>query len=230
MMNVRLTATRRFVAQDYSFDRIRAVAKATGATVNDVVLAMCGGALRTYLQSHDGLPDTPLIALVPVSIRPAEQADEEAARGNALSFVLCNLATHLPDPGERLALVRASMDAAKARMRTMSRAALTDYAIGLTSPLVVGNLTGLSPHVRPLFNVTTSNVPGPTETLYWNGAELEGMYPASLLQDGYALNITQTSYRDQMAFGITADRTALPRVQRLIDHLDEELAALEALG
>ena len=111
----------------------------------------------------------------------------------------------------------------------MDRAALTDSAIALTSPLVLGNLTGLSGsrHDRPLFNVTISNVPGPTETLYWNGAEMQGLYPASLLQDGYALNITQTSYRDQMAFGITADRTALPRVQRLIDHLEDELAALE---
>ena len=131
---------------------------------------------------------------------------------------------------DRLALVRRSMDAAKARMRTMSRAALTDYAIALTSPLVLGNLTGLSGRGRPLFNVTISNVPGPTETLYWNGAEMQGLYPASLLQDGYALNITQTSYRDQMAFGITADRAALPRVQRLIDHLDDELTALESLA
>lgn len=226
IMNVRLTATRRFVAQDYSLDRIRGVASATESTINDVVLAMCGGALRTYLQSHEALPDAPLVALVPVSIRPAD----DDSHGNALSFVMCNLATHLSDPGERLALVRASMDAAKTRMRGMNRAALTDYAIALTSPLVLGNLTGLSGRGRPLFNVTISNVPGPTETLYWNGAELQGMYPASLLQDGYALNITQTSYRDQMAFGITADRTALPRVQRLIDHLEEELQALEALG
>lgn len=225
MINVRLTSTRRFVAQDYSLDRIRHVAKATGSTVNDVVLAMCGGALRSYLQTHDGLPDEPLIGFVPVSIRPADDSDA----GNALSFVFCNLATHLPEPADRLSLVKRSMDAAKQRMSRMSRAELTDYAIAVTSPLVLGNLTGLSGRARrPLFNVTISNVPGPTETLYWNGAELEGIYPASLLQDGYALNITQTSYRDQMAFGITADRTALPSVQRLIDHLADELDALEA--
>lgn len=225
MMNVRLTATRRFVAQDYSLGRIRDVARTTGSTVNDVVLAMCGGALRTYLQQHDGLPDRPLVGFVPVSIRP----DDDSDHGNALSFVFCNLATHLDDPAERLALVRRSMDAAKRRMSRMSRAELTDYAIAITSPLVLGNLTGLSGRApRPLFNVTISNVPGPRETLYWNGAELQGIYPASLLQDGYALNITQTSYRDQMAFGITADRAALPRVQRLIDHLEDELGALEA--
>lgn len=230
MMNVRLTSTRRFVAQDYSLDRIRAVATGTGSTVNDVVLAMCGGALRSYLASHDALPDEPLIAMVPVSIRPAAADDrhESEDRGNAISFVLCNLATHLDDPVDRLALVRASMNAAKARMAGMSRAELTDYAIAITSPLVLGNLTGLSGRVpRPVFNVTISNVPGPRETLYWNGAQLQGMYPASLLQDGYALNITQTSYGDQMAFGITADRSALPRIQRLIDHLEDELVALE---
>jgi diacylglycerol O-acyltransferase / wax synthase len=122
------------------------------------------------------------------------------------------------------------MNAAKDRMRGMTRAEMTTYAIALTSPLVLGNLTGMSGRGRPLFNVTISNVPGPTDTLYWNGAELQGMYPASLLQDGYALNITQTSYRDQMAFGITADRSALPSVQRLIDHLEDELAGLERLA
>lgn len=226
MMNVRLTSTRRFVAQDYSLDRIRTVAKQTGSTVNDVVLTMCGGALRTYLQTHDGLPDEPLIGFVPVSIRPADDSDQ----GNALSFVFCNLATHLADPADRLALVKRSMDAAKARMSGMTRAALTDYAMAVTSPLVLGNLVGLSGRTRrPLFNVTISNVPGPQEALYWNGAELQGIYPASLLQDGYALNITQTSYRDQMAFGITADRSSLPRVQRLIDHLEDELVTLEGL-
>lgn len=235
MLNVPLTATRRFVAQDYHLDRLRAVATATGSTINDVALAMCSGALRTYLQQHDGLPDEPLVAMVPVSIRPADGVDEHGRpvptdHGNALSFAMCNLATHLPDPGERLALIRASMDAAKARMRSMTRAELTNYAITITSPLVLGNLTGLSKRTRPLFNVTISNVPGPSNTLYWNGAELQGMYPASLLQDGYALNITQTSYRDQMAFGITADRAAVPHVQRMIDHLEDELVALERLG
>lgn len=227
MMNVRLTSARRFVAQDYSLDRIRAVARSTDSTVNDVVLAMCGGALRSYLQAHDGLPDEPLIGFVPVSIRP----DDDSDRGNALSFVLCNLGTHLPDPLDRLALVRRSMDAAKARMRGMSAAELADYAIALTSPLVVGNVLGISGRFRrPIFNVVVSNVPGPREQLYWNGARMSGLYPASLLQDGYALNITQTSYGDQMAFGITADRTALPSVQRLIDHLADELDALEAAG
>lgn len=233
MMNVRLTSARRLVAQDYSLDRIRAVATSTGSTVNDVVLAMCGGALRAYLQTHDGLPAEPLVGFVPVSIRPAAEAQPTDAddRGNALSFAFCNLATHLDDPADRLALVRRSMDAAKARMARMSRAELTDYAIAVTSPLVLGNLTGLSGRARrPLFNVTISNVPGPRETLYWNGAQLQGIYPASLLQDGYVLNITQTSYRDQMAFGITADRAALPRVQRLIDHLEDELAALEQVA
>lgn len=225
MMNVRLTSTRRFVAQDYSLDRIRAVAKATDSTVNDVVLTMCGGALRTYLQTHDALPDDPLIGFVPVSIRPNDDSD----RGNALSFVLANLATHLPDPLDRLALVKRSMDAAKARMSRMSTEELADYAIALTSPLVAGNVLGMSGRFRrPVFNVVISNVPGPQERLYWNGAEMQGLYPASLLQDGYALNITQTSYCDQMAFGITADRSALPSVQRLIDHLAEELDAFEA--
>ncbi len=226
IINQRLTATRRFVAQDYSLSRIKAVGKATGSTVNDVVLAMCSTALREYLLSHDALPEQPLIAMVPVSIRPADGPDH----GNALSFVMANLGTHLDDPGERLELVRDSMNAAKRRMSKMSKAELVNYAIAITSPLILGNLTGMSGRFAPLFNVTISNVPGPRNTLYWNGAEMQGLYPASLLQDGYALNITQTSYRDQMAFGITADRSRLPSVQRIIDHLEDGLVELEKLG
>lgn len=222
MLNVPLTGSRRIVAQSYDFGRIRAVATAADVTVNDVVLAMCGGALRAYLESHDALPDRPLIAFVPVNIR-----DDESGEGNAITFMLANLATHLADPGGRLALVHASTSAAKARLERMSRTDRLNYGIALSAPLILGQLTGLSRVAPPLFNVVVSNVPGPPDPLYWNGAKLDGLYPASLLTDGFALNISQTSYAGSMDFGITADRKALPRIQRLIDHLADALADLE---
>jgi diacylglycerol O-acyltransferase / wax synthase len=223
MLNVPLTASRRFVAQSYPLERLRRVAKTAGVTLNDVFLAMCGGALRGYLESHDALPSSPLIALVPVNIR-TDDSDE----GNAITFLLANLGTHLADPLERLRLVHDSMDAGKRRLGGMTQAERLQYGIALAAPLIVGQLTGMSTHLRPLYNVVISNVPGPTQPLYWNGARLSGIYPLSLIADGFALNITQTSYAGSMEFGVTADRQRLPKVQRLIDHLEDALAAMEA--
>lgn len=224
MLNQRLSGSRRFVAQSYEMERIRGVSKALDATVNDVMLAMCSGALRAYLLDNAGLPDKPLIALVPVSFRPKDGPET----GNSISLVPANLATHLADPLARLELIRSSMNAIKDRLRDMSPMDLVNYGIAMTAPLVLGELTGLSGRLpRPTFNVVISNVPGPDHPLYWNGAEMLGLYPASLLNEGYGVNITMTSYNGSMDIGITADRNALPSVQRLIDHLEDALTDLE---
>lgn len=225
MLNTKLTPARRFVAQSYDLERIRGLSKALGATINDIVMAMCAGALRRYLSSHDALPDKPLIALVPVSFRR-----DDSASGNAISLVPANLATHVEDPEERLDLIRSSMDRAKARLRDMSPTELIEYGLLMTAPILIGQLTGLAGRVRPTYNLVISNVPGPDQPLYWNGVPMTGMYPLSLLTDGQAINITQTSYAGSMEFGITADRRALPSIQRLIDHLEEALAELEVIA
>jgi diacylglycerol O-acyltransferase len=223
MLNVRLSGARRFVAQSYDLDRVRAVGRLLGATVNDVWLAMCSGALREYLSDQGALPDKPLVALVPVSFRDASGGDA----GNSISLVPANLATHLEDPLARLELVRSSMNAVKDRLRGMSPLDLVNYGIAMTAPLILGQLTGASGRLRPTFNLVISNVPGPDRPLYWNGARMEGLYPLSLLNEGYALNVTVTTYAGSMDVGITADRRALPSVQRLIDHLEDALADLE---
>lgn len=224
MLNVRTTSARRIVAQSYAIGRFKDVAARFDATVNDVVLAVCGGALRAYLESHDALPKEPLVAFVPVSIRPADGGDS----GNAVSMMLSTLATDVVAPVERLERVKASMSAGKARLAGMTQAQLIEYAALLLAPMATSQLLRTPTWQRPLFNVIISNVPGPREPLYWNGAELTGMYPLSAIADGYALNITLVSYAGHLEFGITADRTALPRVQRLIDHLEDSLAELEA--
>lgn len=224
MLNQRIGAARRVVAQSYDLDRLKDVATRYDATVNDVVLSICGGALRAYLEQHDALPDDPLIALVPVSIRPKDGSD----RGNAVSMMLASLGSHVADPVERLERVKASMDAGKARLAGMTQIQLMEYAALLLGPLGAGQLLRVGVGRNPLFNVIISNVPGPRERLYWNGACLDGMYPLSAIADGYALNITLVSYAGSLEVGITADRTALPRVQRMIDHLEDALAELEA--
>ena len=111
MLNVPITGARRFAAQSWPIERIRQVGKAADATVNDVVLAMCSGALRGYLCSLDALPDSPLIAMVPVSLHGEDSGQPTA--GNAVGVVMCNLGTHLDDAGQRLETVHASMARAR---------------------------------------------------------------------------------------------------------------------
>ena len=224
MLDQPLTGARRYVAQSYELDRLRDVADAFDATLNDVVLALCSGALRTYLDDQGALPDQPLVALVPVAIPPA---DGEHDQGNALSLLLANLATDEADPVRRLEVIKASMDLGKQRLRGLDRRALRDYGLLLAAPTLLAQLTRMGGRTRPVHNLTISNVPGPAKPLYWNGARLSGVYPISLLPDGDALNITQLSYAGSLELGITAARDRLPHVQRLIDHIEQALIELE---
>jgi diacylglycerol O-acyltransferase / wax synthase len=223
-LNVRITGSRRFAADGVSLNRIRAVADAAGTTVNDVALAMSGHALRTYLTDRGALPEKPLTAMVPVNIR----TEEEGAAGNALSFLVVDLATDVADPVQRLDRIHASMAGGKRRLEGLSRTERIAYALALTSPYVLGPLLGIAGRGRPVANIVISNLTGPREVMYFDGARLQGLYPASLLQQGQALNITLSSYDDEVQFGLTAARGALPQSQRMLDHLSEAITELEA--
>jgi diacylglycerol O-acyltransferase len=226
MLNVPITGARRFAAQSWPMERVRQVGKASETTVNDVVLAMCSGALRAYLQAMGALPDTPLIAMVPVSLHTAESPTADGG-GNAIAAVMCNLGTHIGDPALRLQTVHDSMLEGKESIKGLSqRQIIAMSAIGM-SPLLLLPLLRLDGLVRPPFNLVISNVPGPRKPMYWNGARLDGLYPLSIPLDGQALNITCTSYSDEIAFGLTGCRRTVPHLQRLLGHLDDELAALE---
>jgi diacylglycerol O-acyltransferase len=223
ILNGRVTGSRRFVAQSWSLLRIQIVAKALNATVNDIVLAMSGGALRRYLMDQDALPEQPLTAMTPVSFRPAD-ADLE---GNSFSVVFATLATEVGDPLDRLRAIQNSMGEAKRLLKGMNSAEIPIFTSIVALPVLVPHLLRLSGRTRPTFNVTVSNVPGPREKLYWNGAPLEGMYPLSIVTHGQALNITVTSVAENLDVGIIACRRSVPRAQRLIDHLEEALVELE---
>ncbi len=226
MLNVPIGGARRFAAQSWSLDRVRQVAHAAGVSRNDVVLAMCSGALRDYLIEQRALPDVPLIAMVPVSLR--RKTDPGEAAGNNIGALLCNLATDLTDPGKRLAAIHQSMRNGK---RLFSE--LTPLQTLLLSGVNVAQL-GISPipgvvnNTRPPFNLVISNVPGPRKQMYWNGAQLDGIYPASVLLDGQAVNITLTSNGDNLDFGVTGCRRSVPHLQRILTHLDTALIELEA--
>lgn len=222
-LNGRVTGSRRFVAQSWSLSRIKTLAKSLDATINDIVLTMSGGALRRYLIERDALPEEPLTAMTPVSFRPAD-ADIE---GNSFSVVFASLATELESELARLRAVQHSMGEAKRLLGGMKTEEIPIFTSVVALPVLLPHLLRVSGRTRPTFNVTVSNVPGPTEQLYWNGAALQGMYPLSIVSHGQALNITVTSFSDSLDFGIIACRRSVPRAQRLIDYLEDALVDLE---
>lgn len=238
MFNVPIGGARRFAGQSWPLPRVQAIATAADATVNDVAVAMCSGALRRYLLDHDALPAQPLVAMLPVSLR-ATKSDIDApvstddagtaggGAGNAVGAILCDLATEQADAGARLSRIRSSTRSAKATLQGLS----SQQALALTS-LIVGGLVlapmpGVGRFAPPPFNLIISNVPGSRAARYWNAAKLVETYPLSIPTDGQAINITLTSYVDQIAFGIVGCRRSVPHLQRLLDYLDTELLALE---
>jgi WS/DGAT/MGAT family acyltransferase len=224
MLNVQITGSRRYAAQSYSMERMRLVAKGAGVTLNDVLLAMSAGALRSYLLDHDALPGSPLVAMTPVSLR--RDGDGEESTGNAVGAILASLATDEADPERRLARIAESTRRAKDVLRGLSQLQATALSIGVMLPMAVNSLTGMYRIGTLPFNVVISNVPGPRESLYLHGARLSGLYPLSIPVNGQAMNITATSYVDEMGIGLTACRRSVPSVQRMLAGLE---AALDEL-
>ncbi|HSV67164.1 MAG TPA: wax ester/triacylglycerol synthase family O-acyltransferase [Mycobacteriales bacterium] len=226
MLNVPITGGRRFAAQSWPMARVKAVRRATrGSTVNDVVMAMCAGALRHYLLDLGALPDRPLVAMVPLALRTRSTDGEPG--GNAVGTILASLATNVADPAERFRQIRASLEQGKQAMNGLSPLQILALSAMVMAPLAANPLPGVVRVAPPPFNLVISNVPGPRRPLYWEGARLEGLYPLSIPYDGQALNITVTSYLDSLDFGLTGCRRSVPHLQRLLTHLETALAELE---
>ncbi|MGW4330125.1 WS/DGAT/MGAT family O-acyltransferase [Nocardia sp. NPDC004573] len=226
MFNVPIGGARRCAARSWPLDRIRQVKKMTGTTLNDVVLAMSAGALRAYLLDHVALPDKPLVAMVPVSLRA--ESDDGASGGNAVAALLCNLATDLADPAARLAAISSSMHRSKEIYRALSPVQAVSLSALTLSPLALSLLLPATVALTsPPFNIVISNIPGPREPQYWNGARVAASYPLSIPFDGQAVNITLTSSADSLDIGIVACRRSVPDVARLLDHLEAALTDLE---
>ena len=228
-LNVPVTGARRYAADAWDLERLRMVGKKLGGTVNDVVLAMSAGALRAYMMDLGTLPDGPLIAMVPVSLR-SDVDDDQEETGNSVGVILCNLGTHVENPLDRFDLVHDSAEKGKLELQGLNQAGIIMLSAMSFAPLGLGPLYRFEPLRRPPFNIVISNVPGPRERLYWNGAELDGMYPASIPIHGQAMNITCTSYADRMSFGVVGCRRAAPSLQRLLEHLETSLAELETVA
>ena len=224
MFNVPIGGARRVAAQSWPLARIRAVKSAAGVTVNDVVLAMCSGALRAYLIELDALPSTPLVAMVPISLRAEGEQD---AGGNMVGTILCNLATDTADPAKRLEAINTSMRDNKKVFAQLPRNQALALSAFLMSGIALALVPGFVSTAPPPFNIVISNVPGAREPLYWKGARLDGNYPLSIALDGQALNITLTNNADNLDFGLVGCRRSVPHLQHLLGHLEDSLAGLE---
>ncbi|GAA3140563.1 WS/DGAT/MGAT family acyltransferase [Kribbella aluminosa] len=226
VFNQGVTGARRFAAQSWPIERLEKVRAITGATLNDVLLAMCSGALRNYLLDLNALPDKALTAMVPVNLRTS---DTGPGGGNSLATLIADLATDLSDPEKRIRRIMASTAQAKSVLSGLTP--LQNLIVGALGFAVAGPgavLPGVAGRTTPPYNLVISNVPGPTESpLYWNGSRLLGLYPASIVMNGQALNISVTSYAHQLHFGLVGCRRTVPHLQRMLAHLETSLAELE---
>jgi len=221
-LSTQLTGARRFVAQSWPFERVRAVGKAFDGTLNDAVMAMCAGALRKQLREQHALPKHSLKTMAPVSVRAAGDVDS----ANAVGMVSVDLATNVRDPAKRMRKIKESMDAAKGQLEQLTPREIQIYTGISQAPMLFTQLLGLGSRF-PAFSTVISNVPGPREKRYWNGARLDGLYPVSIPFDGAAVNFTLVSNYDKLDFGIVACRKSVPHVQHLIDYMEESLVELE---
>jgi WS/DGAT/MGAT family acyltransferase len=215
--NVAVTRRRKVAFTAIGLADVKRLKNATGTTVNDVVLAVCAGALRTFLEDGDEVPDRPLVAVVPVSVRP----DDDSAKGsNQVSAMFVQLPANLPDPLERLMAIREGTKGAKEEHNALGAHLLQDWSEYAT-PNVFANAARfytrmrLADRHRPIANLVISNVPGPDFPLYLGGAELEAMFPLGPVMDGMGLNVTILSYRGVLYWGIITCREAMPAVWKL---------------
>jgi diacylglycerol O-acyltransferase len=221
ILNVPISGARRFAVGSLSLGRIRALGKAAGTTVNDVILATCAGALRAYLVERDALPEESLLANVPVSIRQINRS------GNQITYIGARLCTDQRDPLKRLKGIGLSTRQAKQEVDDVSPAAAITFAVLAQGLVAVLNRFRISNLLPPPANVTISNVPGPRKPLYFGGALMAANYPLSVLVDGQALNITVISYCDAVDFGLMACRDAMPDLNHMADLILESFEELE---
>ncbi|MGZ4672644.1 MAG: WS/DGAT/MGAT family O-acyltransferase [Ilumatobacteraceae bacterium] len=230
--NQAITPHRRFAYTTVPLEDAKTVRRAFGCTFNDVVMALCSGALRGYLLHHDCLPEESLIAMVPVSVRSGAEDDTYQ---NRVSALLADLATNESDPAKRLRRVQRSMTAAKQNHAAIPAETLMDFT-QFAPPAIAARAMRMASRLRiadrmnPPFNLVISNVPGPNVPLFMAGAELKHFYPVSALADGQGLNMTVQSYNGNLDFGFIACRELFPDVWMLTELLHAAMKELLAIA
>ncbi|MDM0077421.1 wax ester/triacylglycerol synthase family O-acyltransferase [Variovorax sp. J2P1-59] len=228
-LNVAITNQRAYAVRSIPLAEVKLIGKRLGASLNDVVLGLCAGALRHYLSDHGKLPKKPLTAAIPVTLR--EPGDTTS--NNQVSMTVMTLATDVADPIERIKAIAESSAAAKSLMGNIKAAIPTDFP-SFGAPWLMSGLASMYGRSRfadrlpPVANVVISNVPGAPVPLYFAGAKLLTYYPVSIPSHGMALNMTVQSYNGMLDFGLIACRRAVPDVDDIADYLVEEHRALLA--
>jgi diacylglycerol O-acyltransferase / wax synthase len=226
--NGRISPHRRFAFGQLDLAEVKEVKNLHGCTVNDVVVSLCAGAVRRWLIAHHALPDGPLVAQIPVSVRTD---DEMGTFGNRILLMAAELFTDEPDPVVRLHRTHEALSVMKDRHRALPASLLQD-ANHFIPPAVFARAARLTFRLssggaaRPNWNLVISNVPGPQFPLYCAGARLVAQYPVSVITDGMGLNITVMSYDGHMDFGLVADRDQMPDLADFVGWLQAELDAL----
>ncbi|MEA2392021.1 MAG: diacylglycerol O-acyltransferase / wax synthase [Solirubrobacteraceae bacterium] len=226
--NGRISPHRRFAFGQLSLDEVKEVKNHYGVTVNDVVVSMCAGAVRRWLLEHDEMPDEPLVAQIPVSVRTEEQT---GTFGNRIMLMSAPLFTNEAYPVERLVRTHDALKVMKDRHKALPAGLLQDAnhfippAVFSRAAKLTFSLAG-SGAARPAWNLVISNVPGPPIPLYLAGAQLQANYPVSVITDGMGLNITVMSYMGHLDFGLVADREQIPDLWCMLEWLEDELLAL----
>lgn len=206
---------------------VKALKNALGVTVNDVVLALTTGALRKYLEGRDELPDRPLVAAIPTSVR----GEGDSQFGNKVSSMFAALPVEVDDPLQRVEVISDSMKGAKEMHEEVGSSTLEDWA-ELASPVLFSRAMRaysrlrVGERMRPVINLIASNVPGPAFPLYFAGARMVALHPLGPIFDDCGLNLTVISYLDHIDFGFLASRELVPDVDALAEAVPATLQEL----
>jgi WS/DGAT/MGAT family acyltransferase len=224
--NRKVSAHRRFSFGSLPLDDVKALKNELGIKVNDVVVALCATAVRDWLLDRGELPDEPLVALVPVSVRTQE---EQGTFGNKVTGMVLPIPTDVADPRERLLKAHEILKRGKSQTQGLPASLMTDVSNFLPPALFTRAARvalEVSGRVRPPLNLVVSNVPGPPIPLYCAGARMLAHYPVSVITDGVGLNITVMSYMDKLDFGIVADRDAIDDAWTMMESMAHALDEL----
>jgi WS/DGAT/MGAT family acyltransferase len=215
-LNVPITADRGFAGLSLPLDALKQLAAVHDAKLNDIMLALCSGALRRYLARHGGIPKKPLTAAMPISLR----APDNTEYTTQATMPVVNLHSHIADPLRRLHAICNSAGAVKAMVQRARGVMPTDFP-SIAVPWALQGLAALyeRSHVTavmpPLANVVISNIAGPPMPLYAAGARMRTYWPMSIVEHGVGLNITMMSYAGAMDIGFTTARSAVPDAREL---------------
>jgi WS/DGAT/MGAT family acyltransferase len=225
IFNQTVDSNRTFWGKNFDFERFRAIRKAVpDVTVNDVVLAVCAGGLRSYLSGKDELPGKPLVAMAPISVR-----GEEDGTGNQVSAMLVSLATDIDDALDRLIHIRANTQRSKIHASALPANRITEFLPSETLAAAARHYTRtrLGGHHRPFFNVTITNVPGPPMPMYAAGARVHSAFGMAPILDGLGLILVVVSYNGRLSIGISSCEQIVPDPGFMAECFERSLQELE---